>query len=62
MHARVVLGAGKGILFTEVSSFQRCPLETKFATPFNRPRPLLGEATPTSRGEVIDDGVPVACS
>ena len=25
MHARVVLGVGKGILFREVSSIQRCP-------------------------------------
>ena len=26
MHARVVLGAGKGVLFREVSSVQECPL------------------------------------
>ena len=26
MHARVVLGAGKGVLFREVSSAQECPL------------------------------------
>ena len=25
MHARVVLGVGKGVLFREVSSDQRCP-------------------------------------
>ena len=25
MHARVVLGVGKGVLFREVSSFQECP-------------------------------------
>ena len=25
MHARVVLGVGKGVLFREVSSFQGCP-------------------------------------
>ena len=25
MHARVVLGVGKGVLFREVSSVQRCP-------------------------------------
>ena len=27
MHARVVLGVGKGVLFREVSSVQGCPLE-----------------------------------
>ena len=27
MHARVVLGVGKGVLFREVSSVQKCPLE-----------------------------------
>ena len=26
MHARVVLGVGKGVLFREVSSFQEYPL------------------------------------
>ena len=25
MHARVVLGVGKGVLFREVSSVQECP-------------------------------------
>ena len=25
MHARVVVGVGKGVLFREVSSVQRCP-------------------------------------
>ena len=25
MHARVVLGVGKGVLFREVSSVQKCP-------------------------------------
>ena len=25
MHARVVLGVGKGVLFIEVSSVQECP-------------------------------------
>ena len=25
MHARVVVGMGKGVLFREVSSVQRCP-------------------------------------
>ena len=28
MHARVVLGVGKGVLFREVSSVQECPLHT----------------------------------
>ena len=28
MHARVVLGVGKGVLFREVSSIQECPLHT----------------------------------
>ena len=29
MHARVVLGVGKGVLFREVSSVQECPHREK---------------------------------
>ena len=30
MHARVVLGVGKGVLFREVSSVQECPHRERF--------------------------------
>ena len=30
MHARVVLGVGKGVLFREVSSVQECPYDERF--------------------------------
>ena len=30
MHARVVLGVGKGVLFREVSSTQGCPTALHF--------------------------------
>ena len=38
MHARVVLGAAKGVLFRDVSSVQGCPY-----------RPCMGEKSNTTR-------------
>ena len=35
MHARVVLGAGKGVLFREVSSVQECPHRERGSTVHN---------------------------
>ena len=35
MHARVVLGVGKGVLFREVSSVQVCPHRVRGSTPCN---------------------------
>ena len=32
MHARVVLGVGKGVLFREVSSVQECPHRERGST------------------------------
>ena len=32
MHARVVLGVGKGVLFREVSSIQGCPHRERCST------------------------------
>ena len=32
MHARVVLGVGKGVLFREVSSVQECPHKERGST------------------------------
>ena len=32
MHARVVLGVGKGVLFREVSSVQECPHRERLYT------------------------------
>ena len=34
MHARVVLGVGKGVLFREVSSVQECPHRERGSTVF----------------------------
>ena len=44
MHARVVLGVGKGVLFRDVSSVQECPQ-----------RYTLLQATPTKSHAHLDD-------
>ena len=54
MHARVVLGVGKGVLFREVSSFQECPHRERGSTVFSPPHRSVRESVTFRRRSSSD--------
>ena len=58
MHARVVLGVGKGVLFREVSSVQECPRRERGSTVYmyiqiDHTHTLTSESSGDGRGKLV---------